>query len=53
VFEIAPADLRQAVDQDEPDAFAPKERTLGVAGPAPPAWRFPAGSVSVVELDLA
>jgi hypothetical protein len=51
VLEIAPADLRQAVSQDEPHAFAPVERLL----PADPAagWRFPAGSVSVVELDLA
>ncbi len=51
VLEIAPADLRQAVSEDEPDAFAPAERQF----PAAPAagWRFPAGSVSVVELDLA
>jgi hypothetical protein len=51
VLEIAPGDLRQAVSEDEPDAFAPVERQL----PAAPAvgWRFAAGSVSVVELDLA
>lgn len=49
VLEIAPPDLRQTVSQDEPHVFAPIER------PLPPAagWRFPAGSVSVVELELA
>jgi len=52
VIEIAPGDLRQAVSQDEPDVFAPKEHAIGVAG-GTPAWWFPAGSVSVVELDLA
>lgn len=52
VFEIAPDDLRQAVSQDEPDVFAPREHAIGLGRP-PPAWRFPAGSVSVVELDLA
>jgi alpha-L-arabinofuranosidase len=52
VFEIAPDDLRQAVSQDEPEVFAPKERAIDPQR-APPDWRFPAGSVSVVELDLA
>jgi alpha-L-arabinofuranosidase len=52
VFEIAPADLRQAVSQDEPGVFAPKECAIETARPVPE-WRFPAGSVSVVELDLA
>jgi alpha-L-arabinofuranosidase len=52
VFEIAPDDLRQAVSQDEPDVFAPKERAMDAQGPLPE-WRFPAGSVSVLELDLA
>lgn len=52
VFEIAPSDPRQAVSQDEPDVFAPREHVLGARGPSP-AWRFPAASVSVVELDLA
>ena len=52
VLEIAPDDLRQAVSQDEPDVFAPKEHAIAAQG-APPEWRFPAGSVSVVELDLA
>jgi hypothetical protein len=51
VFEIAPDNLRQAVSQDEPDVFAPREHAIGAGRPLP-AWRFPAGSVSVVELDL-
>ncbi len=48
VHEIAPDDLRQYVSQDQPDVFAPREAPL----PANGKWRFPAGSVSVVELDL-
>lgn len=50
VFEIAPEDLRQYVNQDQPDVFKPREVDL----PARPdvKWRFPAGSVSVVELDV-
>ena len=51
VVEIAPADPRSAVSQDEPDAFAPRERSLRT-GPEW-RWRFPAASVSVVELRLA
>jgi alpha-N-arabinofuranosidase len=48
VFEIASDHLRQAVSQDQPDVFVPKERSLG---PGPEfKWRFPAASVSVVEL---
>jgi alpha-L-arabinofuranosidase len=46
---IAPADLRQYVNQDQPDVFKPAETTL------PPAavfqWRFPPGAVAAVELD--
>ena len=52
VLEIAPDDLRRPVSRDEPDVFAPKQRAIDAQG-APPEWRFPAGSVSVVELDLA
>jgi alpha-L-arabinofuranosidase len=52
VFEIAPDDLRQAVSQDEPNVFASREHAIGPGRP-PAAWRFPAGSVSVVEIDLA
>jgi len=49
VFEIAPEDLRQYVNQDQPDVFKPREVNLPV-GPEM-RWRFPAGSVSAVELD--
>jgi alpha-L-arabinofuranosidase len=51
VIEIAPDDARRAVSQDEPNVFEPKEMPLGKDAGA--AWRFPAASVSVVELDLA
>jgi len=50
VYQIAPDDLREYVNQDQPDIFRPREVALP-AGPDPK-WRFPAGSVSVVELDL-
>lgn len=48
IFEIAPDDLRSYVNQDEPDVFRPRERTVHESK-----WRFPPGSVSAVELDLA
>lgn len=48
VLEIAPEDLRSYVSQDQPDAFLPRETRLDGSS-----WRFPAGSVSVVELELA
>jgi alpha-L-arabinofuranosidase len=51
VFEIAPGDLRQYVNQDQPDVFQP--RTAELPPGTPPKWRFPAGSVAAVELDLA
>lgn len=50
VHEIAPEDMRQYVNQDQPDVFKPREIALP-PGPAPK-WRFPAGSVSAVELDV-
>ena len=50
VHEIAPADLRTSVGELEPDLFAPATHPLP-PGDAP-TWRFPAGSVSVVALDL-
>ncbi len=50
VIAIAPDDLRQYVGLDQPEIFKPREAALP-AGPAPK-WTFPAGSVSVVELDL-
>jgi alpha-L-arabinofuranosidase len=51
VIEIAPDDVRRVVSQDEPNVFEPKERPLGKD--AGSTWRFPAASVSAVELDLA
>ncbi|HME01241.1 MAG TPA: alpha-L-arabinofuranosidase [Terriglobia bacterium] len=51
VFEIAPENLRQAVNEDQPKVFEPVEKALP-SGP-PLSWNFPAGSVSVVELELA
>jgi hypothetical protein len=50
VSEIAPGDLRQYVNQDQPNVFQPREAALA-AGPLPK-WRFPAGSVTAVELDM-
>ncbi len=47
VIEIAPENLRSYVNQDHPDVFRPRETALKAAS-----WRFPAGSVSVVELEL-
>jgi alpha-L-arabinofuranosidase len=51
VFEIAPPDIRTAVNADQPDVFRPQEKPL-TPGPVLK-WRFPAASVSAVELDLA
>jgi alpha-L-arabinofuranosidase len=50
VFEIAPENLRTSVSEDQPHVFAPKERALSAGSTLK--WRFPAGSVSAVELDL-
>ncbi len=50
VLAIAPDDLRQYVGLDQPDVFKPRETALPAG--ASPRWSFPAGSVSVVELDL-
>jgi hypothetical protein len=47
VFQIAPGNLREAVSQDQPHVFAEKEATLSGA------WRFPAGAVAAVELEVA
>jgi alpha-N-arabinofuranosidase len=49
IHTIAPDDLRQYVNQDQPDVFKPVDSTL--SGESVLSWRFPAGSVSVVELD--
>jgi hypothetical protein len=47
-YAIAPSDLRQYVNPEQADVFQPTEKTL----PAAPVfqWRFPAGSVTAVEL---
>jgi hypothetical protein len=44
VYEIAPENPREYVNQDQPDAFRPREHALTAAR-----WSFPARSVSVVE----
>ncbi len=49
VLEIAPEDPRQEVSPLNPDVFKPREHALA---PAPVVkWRFPARSVSAVELE--
>ena len=48
-FAIAPGNLRQYVDQDRPGVFAPEEQPI-VGSPAL-TWRFPAGSVTALELQ--
>jgi alpha-L-arabinofuranosidase len=45
-FEIAPEDLRTYVNQDQRDVFNPREALIAAS------WRFPAGSVTAVELDV-
>jgi len=47
VFEIAPESPRQYVSQEQPDVFQPREKPLTGR------WRFPAASVSAVELTVA
>ncbi len=49
VFEIALENSRQEVSPLEPDIFAPREVSLSLADR--PTWRFPARSVSAVELQ--
>ena len=46
VLEIAPTDLRSYVNENQPATFTPVEKPLTAN------WRFPATSVSVVELEL-
>jgi alpha-L-arabinofuranosidase len=48
VFEIAPESPRQAVDETQPEALAVREHAVPPADV--PRWRFPARSVSAVEL---
>jgi hypothetical protein len=45
---IAPENLRQFVSLDQPGVFAPVESVI--PGQPPFKWRFPAGSVTAVEL---
>ncbi|HBY59845.1 MAG TPA: alpha-L-arabinofuranosidase, partial [Solibacterales bacterium] len=47
VFEIAPDEARTAVGLDQPHVFAPKEHVAPGGR-----WRFPAASVSAVDLEL-
>jgi hypothetical protein len=49
VWEIAPTNPRQDISPIQPDVFKPREQVLAPGGPW--RWRFPARSVSVVELD--
>ncbi len=49
VLEIAPENPRQEISALNPDVFKPVERAIPEAGLLK--WRFPARSVSVVELD--
>jgi len=46
VLEIAPSELRAYVSEDQPNRFQPVEKPLTTN------WRFPAASVSVVELAV-
>src|SRR3569833_3039619 len=46
---IAPDNLRQFVSLDQPDVFAPVEKPI--PGHQALKWRFPAGSVTAVELS--
>ena len=49
VLEISPANPRQEISPLNPDVFKPREHQLTKSEPFK--WRFPARSVSVVELD--
>jgi hypothetical protein len=51
VHQIAPGDPREYVNQDRPHIFTPKDTPL--TGPHGFEWRFPARSVSAVELRCA
>jgi len=49
IFEIAPGNPREAVTENNPDVFKPTEHAL--TGGDHVRWRFPARSVSAVELE--
>ncbi len=51
VWEIAPPTLRTAINHDEPDVFRPREASI--QGSPQFRHRFPAGSVTALELDCA
>jgi alpha-L-arabinofuranosidase len=51
VFSIAPEKSREEISMRNPNVFDPREESLPI-GDAP-RWRFPARSVSVVELQCA
>lgn len=51
VVEITTENPRQEISPLQPDAFKPREHALPAGGI--PRWRFPARSVSVVELDCS
>jgi alpha-L-arabinofuranosidase len=50
VYELAPENPREYVNQNRPEVFLPKEKN--VKSRTPVEWNFPARSVSAVELDL-
>lgn len=50
VYEIAPDDLREYVNRERPNVFAPVEKALP-SGDVP-TWQFPPASVSAVRLDV-
>jgi alpha-L-arabinofuranosidase len=51
VHSIAPDDMRQYVNQDQPDVFRPSDQPL--AGGSIVKWRFPRGCVAAVELECS
>jgi hypothetical protein len=52
-FAIAPENLREYVDQDRADVFAPVEKAIPSGSSQELTWRFPAGSVTAVELEAS
>ena len=50
-FAIAPDNLREYVDQDRTEIFAPVEKAIPISSGQELRWRFPAGSATAVELE--
>jgi len=50
-FAIAPENLREFVDQDRAEVFAPIEKAIPAGDGQELKWRFPPGSVTAVELQ--